>query len=224
MHRLAIYDMDKTITRAPTWTPFLLHATRGRSAWRRGLFPLAGLAGAGYGLKLLDRAKLKQATQRLMLGRKMSPARARELAESFADTIVASGVFEGARERVAADRAAGYRLVLATASYRFYVEAIATRLGFDDVIATRSRIDEGSHILSRIEGDNCYGPVKLHMVRDWLAAQGIERSDAHIRFYSDHVSDAPMLQWADEPFAVNAHGPLRALAKEKGWPIIDWEN
>jgi len=27
----------------------------------------------------------------------------------------------------------------------------------------------------------------------------------------------------DEAFAVNAHGPLRTLAREKGWAILDWE-
>ncbi len=55
-----------------------------------------------------------------------------------------------------------------------------------------------------------------------MAERGIARADAHVRAYSDHVSDAPLLAWADEGFAVNAHGPLRALAKERGWPILDW--
>ncbi|WP_333998696.1 hypothetical protein [Sphingomonas aurantiaca] len=35
--RLAIYDMDKTITHMPTWTPFLLHTARtsgARGGWR----------------------------------------------------------------------------------------------------------------------------------------------------------------------------------------------
>ncbi|RYF19068.1 MAG: HAD-IB family hydrolase, partial [Oxalobacteraceae bacterium] len=49
------------------------------------------------------------------------------------------------------------------------------------------------------------------------------RDGAHVRFYSDHVSDAPTFEWADEPLAVNAHGPLRLLAKAKGWPMPDWE-
>jgi phosphoserine phosphatase len=44
----------------------------------------------------------------------------------------------------------------------------------------------------------------------------------HVRAYSDHVSDAPLLEWADEPFAVNAHGPLRKLADMRGWPQLDW--
>ncbi len=56
-----------------------------------------------------------------------------------------------------------------------------------------------------------------------MAEEGIARDDAHIRFYSDHVSDAPALDWADEAFAVNAHGPLRELARQKGWAVLDWE-
>ena len=50
----------------------------------------------------------------------------------------------------------------------------------------------------------------------------INRADAHIRFYSDHASDAPVLEWSDEPFAVNAHRKLRRLARRRGWPLLDW--
>ena len=55
-----------------------------------------------------------------------------------------------------------------------------------------------------------------------MAGEGIARDDAHIRFYSDHVSDAPTLAWADEPFAVSPHAKLRALATGKGWPVLEW--
>ena len=60
------------------------------------------------------------------------------------------------------------------------------------------------------------------MIAAWLAAQGIDRSAAHIRFYSDHVSDVPSFDWADEPVAVNPHAALRRVAAERGWPIVDW--
>lgn len=219
MQRIAIYDMDKTITRAPTWTAFLRHATRRQ--WRMLLWPAAAAAAIGYGARLLDRAALKQATQRLMLGSRLTQARATALAEGFADRLLADGVLAEALTRIAADRAAGYRLVLATASYGFYVDAIARRLGFDAVIATGS-VRDGETIRARIAGANCYGEAKLAMIRAWLAEQGIARGDVHVRFYSDHVSDAPTLAWADEPFAVNAHGPLRRLAAEQGWPQLDW--
>ncbi|MEN2786255.1 HAD family hydrolase [Sphingomonas qilianensis] len=216
MLNIAIYDMDKTITVAPTWTAFAVGAA---PKWRLALLPLAGLATAAYGAKLIDRARLKHVTQRLLLGHTLPETRANASIERFAGRVA---VFPGAEARIAADRAAGYRLVMATASYRFYVTAIATRLGFDDVIATNSRDSTGGSVRAGIAGENCYGPAKLRMIEAWLAEEGIAREDAHIRFYSDHVSDAPALDWADEAFAVNPHAPLRALAKLKGWTIIDW--
>jgi HAD superfamily phosphoserine phosphatase-like hydrolase len=112
---------------------------------------------------------------------------------------------------------------MATASYRFYVTAIAERLGFDDVIATESDVDARGRLRARIAGENVYGQGKLRAIDAWFAREAIDRDTAHVRFYSDHVSDAPVLEWADEPFAVNAHGPLRALARTRGWSIIDWE-
>jgi HAD superfamily hydrolase (TIGR01490 family) len=221
-HKLAIYDMDKTITHAPTWTAFLIGTARHQAPWRLALLPVAGLATAAYAARLIDRARLKQTTQRLLLGHALREADARRAADRFAERILASGVFAGARAQIAADRAAGYRLVMATASYRFYARAIAEQLGFDAVIGTEVE-QVGDRLRAQISGENCYGPAKLRMVEAWMAANGIARADARIRFYSDHVSDAPVLEWADEAFAVNAHGPLRALAREKGWAIVDWE-
>lgn len=222
MRYLAIYDMDKTITAAPTWTRFLIAAARRLAPWRLVLLPVVGAAGIGYLLRRIDRAGLKQLSQRLLLGRALAEAEMARAAEAFAGHEVAHGVLHGARERIAQDRAAGYRLVLATASHGYYAAAIARRLGFDDVIATEAQRDGQGRILSLIEGDNCYGPVKLQRIERWMAGQAISRGGVHVRAYSDHVSDAPLLGWADEGFAVNAHGPLRRLAAEKGWPLLDW--
>ncbi|MEO5867454.1 MAG: HAD-IB family hydrolase [Sphingomonas sp.] len=223
MVKLAIYDMDRTITHAPTWAAFLISSAKGRVPWRLALLPLAGLASVAYAAKLLDRGRLKQISQRLILGAALSQQRADEIAMRFADRVIDSGVFAGARAQIAADRGAGYRLVMATASYGFYAGAIAERLGFETVIATGVARDAQGRLLARIDGENCYGPAKLRMIEAWMAKQGIARADAHVRFYSDHVSDAPALAWADEAVAVNAHGPLRALARAKGWAIEDWE-
>jgi phosphoserine phosphatase len=60
------------------------------------------------------------------------------------------------------------------------------------------------------------------MIKTWLAAQGVDRAAVHVRAYSDHVSDAPLLDYADEGFAANPHEPLAKLAQVKGWPILRW--
>ncbi|MCW4462063.1 HAD-IB family hydrolase [Sphingomonas sp. BT-65] len=223
MRSVAIYDMDKTITRKATWTPFLVHAALTRAPWRLALLPVAGIASVAYLAKVIDRAQLKQATHRLMLGRAIPPADLDAVAEAFADSVAASNMFDDARARVEADRAAGWEPVLATASHGYYARAIAARLGITQVIATEARRDADGNVLAGIEGENCYGPAKLRLIEAWLAREGLARGDVRVRFYSDHVSDAPVLEWADEAFAVNAHGPLRRLAAARGWAVLDWE-
>ncbi len=222
-HRdLAIYDMDKTITRVATWTPFLRHAARERGRTALWLLPVAGAAAAGYMLKLYGRDRLKEMTQRLVLGRAVAGERLADTARRFAQATVATGLLAQARARIEADRAEGRMLVLATASYRFYAQEIADLLGFDAVIATESARCDSGNVLARIDGENCYGAAKLRAIEAWAATRGIARGDVRVRFYSDHVSDAPVFDWADEPFPVNAHAPLRALARVRGWPVLDW--
>jgi HAD superfamily phosphoserine phosphatase-like hydrolase len=142
--------------------------------------------------------------------------------ESFADRQLATNVRPGALKAIARDKAEGRRLVLATASYRLYAEAIAERLGFDDVIGTGSIIGLDERVHAKIAGENCYGPAKLRMISDWLEKSGLKGLHGHVRFYSDHVSDQPAFEWADEPVAVNPHGKLRRLAEQRGWAVEDW--
>ena len=222
MQELAIYDMDRTITRTGTYTPFLLHAAQRIAPWRLLLAPAVPFVMAGYAAKLIDRRKLKEVVQRLLLGQHIAKARIAPATESFADVTVKLNLHPGAVRQIEEDRAAGRRLVLATASYRFYVEAIAARLGFDDVIATGSVLGLDDIIHARIDGENNYGPAKLRMIEAWLAAEGLARDAIRVRFYSDHVSDSPVLEWADTPFAVNPSPKLRKMATARGWPIVDW--
>ena len=139
----------------------------------------------------------------MLIGRSIHPKELLPLVNSFADAMIAGNIRPGAIGAIARDKADGRRLILATASYRLYAAAIAERLGFDDVIATGSLIGLDGRVRSRIDGENCYGEAKK-------------------RFYSDHASDAPVFEWADEAVAVNPHARLRRLAAERGWTVADW--
>jgi HAD superfamily hydrolase (TIGR01490 family) len=219
---LAIYDMDRTVTRRATYTPFLIHAARRLAPWRLLLLPAALLTMAGYALRLIDRGRLKELNHRLLIGNAVAPERLAAVAESFAESQIATNILPGALASIAADRAAGRRLVLATASYRLYAAAIARRLGFDDVVATETRRDSSGRILARIDGRNCYGAAKKDMILAWLESEGLRREAVHIRFYSDHVSDRHVHSWSDEPIAANPHQRLRRLAEAEGWEVVDW--
>lgn len=219
---IAIYDMDKTITQRATYAAFLVHMAREIAPWRLALLPVVGIVMLGYVLRLVSRSRAKELNQALLMGAHVQRTRIMPAVERYADKVVAGNIRAQALARIAADRAAGYRLVIASASYRLYVEPIARRLGFDAVIATDHFTQDLDYIRAKIAGENCYDRAKLRMIEAWLAERGIERSAAHIRAYSDHVSDAPMLAYADEPFAANPHAPLAKLADECGWPVLHW--
>lgn len=222
MSDLAIYDMDRTVTRRATYTTFLVHCAVRRAPWRLVFLPLVLLSMLAYVARLIDRATLKEINHRLLLGGQIHPRELKPLVDSFADKQVEANIRPGARKAIARDKEQGRRVVLATASYRLYADAIAERLGFDDVIGTGSIIGLDERVHAKISGENCYGPAKLRMIADWVEKSGLTGVHGHVRFYSDHVSDSPAFEWSDEPVAVNPHGKLRRLAEQRGWTIEDW--
>lgn len=222
MTEIALYDLDRTITKRPTYASFLIHAAWRHGKWRMLLLPAVALTSIGYLLGLVGRARLKEINQAIMLGPRIGEAKLAAIAESFAEATLAGNVHPPAYGRLAADVAAGRRLVLATASYAFYVTPLARRLGFEDIIATKSLRDGDGAVIAKIDGENCYGPAKLRMVEAWLAEQGLSRGDLDVRFYSDSPSDMPVFDWSDLPIATNPTSKLRRIAEARGWRIIAW--
>jgi HAD superfamily hydrolase (TIGR01490 family) len=220
--KIAIYDMDKTITRRATYNGFLAHMALRRTPWRLLFLPLLPFGLLLYFFKVWERRRLKEFSQSLLIGRRIRREEFARYLESHADLVVGKNVYPQLRTLVAQEKAEGYRHVMATASYRLYVEAIAHRLGFEDVIATDLATDDSGHVLARIDGHNCYDTAKLAKVIEWLAVHGLARDDCHIRAYSDHVSDAPLLGFADEAYATNPHPPLAKMAAQRGWTVLDW--
>ncbi len=223
MQKLAIYDMDKTITQRATFGLFISHVIRHHAPWRIMFLPLMGLNSLAYLLRLINRSQLKEWNLRLLLGGQIDRTKAATIAQSFANETHRTNLLAEALDRIEQDKAEGYRIILATASYRLYVEAIAAQLGVTDVIATELVAGDEQTLIPRIDGTNCYDVEKLNHIRRWMAEQGLDRADCHIRFYSDHVSDSPCLDFADEGFATNPHAPLRDMADSRGWTIFDWK-
>ncbi len=209
--KVAIYDLDKTLVRRATFTPFLAFAARKLAPWRLVLLPVWVLIMLGYRAGLYGRTGLKTAGMKLMLG-KQTLSRLEDVGEKFAEHhLNTAGWIDPVITMVEADRAAGTRLVVATAAFEFYAKAFARRLGIEHVIATQW---DGE----RIPGGNCYGETKRARVAESL---GGDLSGHQIRFVSDSFADAPLLLEAEEPFFVTASERKRARAEALGWSVID---
>jgi len=214
--KIAIYDMDKTLTRRASWMHWLFFFARTEAPARLFLAPFMLVPVLGFALGLTDRKGLKEATQRLMMGPGVPRTQVERAAARFAARFGAANELPGALASIAADRAAGLEPVLATASCRYFVAALAERWGIERIVATENAW-EGDVLTPRICGENCYEMGKLRMI---LAS--LSERPAHVKFVSDHVSDLPVLMWADEPVVANPSGPLRRVAGWRGWPVFDW--
>ena len=222
MQKISLYDMDRTITVRGTYTPFLFQMVFARAPWRLVFLPLLPFAFVAYGLKLISRGRLKTFNQSMLLGGAPKHSALQPHIERFAEKVLRSNLHRKAIDQVEADRADGRTLVLVTASYELYAEAIARRLGFDHLIGTRLEVDGQGRVLPRIIGENCYDDAKIARIEALFSEQGWQRADAHVRVYSDHVSDRAMLEFADEAIATTPTPKLRRMAEARGWQIVDW--
>ncbi|MBP7952229.1 MAG: HAD-IB family phosphatase, partial [Sphingorhabdus sp.] len=210
MQKIAIYDLDRTILKKPTFTAFLIFAARAkqRALWWRA--PIWVFALLGYLLKLYDRKAMKQFGMRLFIGAYLTREEADRLARAFTAQIVPSDILPGAARMMAADKADGFILIIASAAQEIYVAQIARALQFHAFVATRNQ-ETGGAYRHLLQGENCYGAEKLRRVTAWMDEQKWDRSQCFIRCYSDHPSDAPLLDWADEAILISAeeqHGIL----------------
>lgn len=212
---IAIFDLDRTITRQPTWTRFLVFANRGRPVfWIRMLRVL--VQAALYKLGFADRDSVKVVSLRTLSH--LSRNELEEIADHFTTREVATGLRPGAVRAVEWHRDRGDRLILATASVDLIADRIAAVLGFDDVVATRLDWSAGQQPPPpRLDGKNCYGAEKLER----FSQIGISSAGFA---YSDHVSDIEMLRMADHPVAVNPSRGLRKLARAGQVTLADFNS
>ncbi|MEP3724808.1 MAG: HAD-IB family hydrolase [Parasphingorhabdus sp.] len=222
MQKISLYDMDRTITVRGTYTPFLLHMVFSRAPWRLIFLPLLPFCFVAYGLKLISRGKLKTLNQRMLLGGAPKLADLQPHIERFAEKVLQSNRHQKAIDQIEADRADGRTLVLVTASYELYAEAIARRLQFDHTIGTQLEVDTAGCVRPKILCENCYDDAKIARIEALFTQQGWQRTEAEVRAYSDHVSDKAMLELADEAIATTPTPKLRRLAEARGWKIVDW--
>jgi len=116
----------------------------------------------------------------------------------------------------------GDRIALVTATNDFVTAPIAKAFGIADLIAIRLERDAFGTITGRIDGVPSYREGKVTRVGQWLTGQGAHWSDfGRIAVYSDSLNDLPLLERATDPIATNPSPQLEAIAKERGWRIMN---
>jgi HAD superfamily hydrolase (TIGR01490 family) len=115
--------------------------------------------------------------------------------------------------RALLDRHRDAERVIVTATNRFVTGPIAAALGVANLLATELEQEDGC-FTGRAAGTPCFREGKVVRLHEWLADY------AESWFYSDSANDIPLLSIVTNPVAVHPDPRLRALAEERGWPIL----
>lgn len=126
----------------------------------------------------------------------------------------------GGLEAVKRHKEAGDKVILLTAASVYLARCVQRTLELDDVLALRFEVGPDGRFTGGLEQPVCYGPGKLEIARTWATDRGIDLADC--AFYTDSISDLPMLDAVGTPVAVRPDGRLARVAKRRGWAVEDW--
>ena len=140
---------------------------------------------------------------------------------SFMSEVIQKGIKRQALELVDGHRAAGDTLVIVTASNEFVTRPIADAFGVSELIAVELARDAQGELTGEISGTPSAREGKVIRMEQWLAGHSLAWCDVHTTFYTDSMNDLALLEKVTEPVATNPEPHLRALAKERGWRILD---
>jgi HAD superfamily hydrolase (TIGR01490 family) len=139
----------------------------------------------------------------------------------FMETIIQPAMRGEALALVRQHQDAGDTLVIVTATNEFITRPIALAFGVPELIAVQLERGADGWITGEILGVPSAREGKVDRVSQWLAARGLAWDDVEVTFYSDSINDLALLEKVDHPVATNPDKALRAIAKARGWRILD---
>ena len=215
VRRVAIFDLDGTLTWHDTFIGFMVGYVRRRPArwlrsWRLPLAFARYLAGG------MDRGLLKQRIIQLFM-RGDERASIDRWAETFAEMTVRTGCRDEALALLRDHQRAGDFVVLLSASPDLYVPRIGTVLGVNRTLCTEIAFD-GERLSGTLLTPNRRGEEK----RRCLADLKREFPDATISAYGNSSSDLPHLVEVEHPLLVNGNARAQRQAQRLKIPVAEW--
>jgi HAD superfamily hydrolase (TIGR01490 family) len=214
--RAALFDMDRTLLRvdsARLYTQF--RRDRGEASLIDAL--RVGLWATQYTLGVIDAPKVARKALESFRGREESWLE-QSCAEWFPRYVLPE-VQQAGRRAVQQHREAGDFVAIVTGATRYVAEPVAAELGIEHVICSELEIEAG-RFTGRVVEPLCYGLGKVERTSRIAERHGFRLEEAV--FYSDSITDLPLLEVVHAPIVINPDRRLRRIAQKRGWPIEAW--
>ena len=215
VRRVAIFDLDGTLTWRDTFVDFLLGYVR-RRPWRALRLWRLPPALIGYLAGGRDRGLLKQRLIQIFM-RGDARTAIDPWAQVFAEETLRSGCRGEGLALLREHQRAGDFVALLSASPDLYVPRIGALLGVNRTICTEIAF-EGDRLTGALRTPNRRGEEK----RRCVAALKREFPDATFSAYGNSSSDLPHLVDTEHPLLVNGNASARRRAQRLNIAIADW--
>jgi HAD superfamily hydrolase (TIGR01490 family) len=215
--RAALFDMDRTLLRKETASLYVrFQVDTGEASWvdlARTMYWVAQ-----YTLGILDAERIAPKVLAEVRGVPETVLAARH--DDWFARYVERHITDGGRAAVRRHREAGDLCAIVTGASPYASWPLARRLRIDHVVSTVFEMDTERRFTGRPEPPLCLGAGKVERTERLAREHGFHLEDAV--FYTDSVSDLPLMERVAEPVAVNPDPRLRRIAERRGWRIERW--
>ncbi|MFT5444094.1 MAG: HAD superfamily hydrolase (TIGR01490 family) [Myxococcota bacterium] len=209
----AFFDMDKTIIAENSGSIFF------RESWERGETTVWDIAkGASaylqYKFGALD---VTAWTSEMLKGLDgQSEAFMAEEGRVIFQKRMRATIYPEAERLIREHQEKGHVVAIVSGSIRCLVEPLAEYLDVPHVLCTELETIDGVFTGKCIE-PVCLEEGKVHWMRDFIAEHRVDLVRSW--FYSDSISDLPVLELVGHPVATNPDPLLYRTANRRGWPV-----
>jgi HAD superfamily hydrolase (TIGR01490 family) len=214
--RAALFDMDRTLVRIDTATLYVRYQrATGQATWRDALRVAWWML--QYTAGVIDAPAVAEKALRSFRGKEESWLA--QTCEQWFPEYVLEHVCAQGREAVRRHREAGDHVAIVTGATPYAARPLARELGIDHVVCTELELDGGC-FTGQVVPPLGYGHGKVTLAERLAERLGFSLEDSV--FYTDSITDLPLLERVRERVIVNPDARLRRLARERGWPVEQW--
>lgn len=217
MEKLAIFDVDFTITKKETMLQFYKFMIR-KNPLTILYMPWFGLSFLLYFLKIYDLKKVKENFLILIDG--IDEYKMKKLVKEFYDKKLSKIFYNDAMETIKRLKREGCKIYLISASPEFYLNELYNIKEIDMIIGTRISYAKGIYS-RRFQGENNKGEEKVKRLMQVLKDKGIEADFESSYMFSDSLSDLPLFKLVGNPYLINYRG--HGHEKYKKIKILKWK-
>ena len=199
MEKLAIFDIDYTITRKETLMEFFKYLVS-KDIKNIKFLPRALYSGLMYGVKVYDERRVKECFLKFI--ENIDEAELAKLTKSFYDERISKILYKDAVDMIKKLKKEGYMVVLISASPEFYVKEFYAIKEVDLIIGTKFTF-EGGKFIRKMDGNNCKGEEKVRRLNKVLKEKNIKVDFKNSYMFSDSLSDKPLLDLVGNPYLIN---------------------